>query len=197
VETGGTRFLAQGLAEGTLDVAIMPPAEAPERDLVSVRVAWEFPIVMVTAAPHIPLRCSLQDLAPEPFIFFRPASHMQRVIDQYLAQFDLHPRVTMRFDNVDAVKEMLKLGAGVSMMPQWAIDPELAGGALRVVQTGIPPLRSQVVVAVRRGGYLPAAAEALVDIARDKKFTWLAKPARKPRNSPAGVVRKTESGRHG
>jgi len=176
VETGNTAALVQGLAESSLDVAIMVNPDPPQRELLQVEVAWEFVIALVTARPEIPRRCSIRDLAGLPFILFKQGSQVEKGIDHYLAGCGFHPRVMMRFDNAEAIKAMLKIDASVSMLPVWAVEPEIRNGSLFLIQQTEPPLRSRIIVAVRRGGYLPAAASALIELARRSRFTWLSAP---------------------
>ncbi len=166
VETGSTAFLIQELSEGSLDVAMMVNPDAPGHDRLTVEAAWDFDIVLVTASAGLPRRCSLKDLAKVPFILFKSGSQVEKAIDSYLASFDFHPRVIMRFDNAEAIKAILRIGAGVSMVPHWAVQQEIRNGTLTMIEQVEPPLRSKIILAVRRGGYLTSAARALVDIAR-------------------------------
>ncbi len=166
VETGNTTFLIQELSEGTLDVAIMVNPDPPNRDRLTVEASWDFSIVLVTASNDLPRRCSMKDLAAIPFILFKDGSQIEKGIDSYMSSLDFHPRVIMRFDNAEAIKAMLKIGVGISMLPRWAVEHEIQGGPLTMIEQIEPPLRSKIILAVRRGGYLPAAARALVDVAR-------------------------------
>jgi len=174
VETGNTAMLIQGLSEGTLDVAIMVKPDPLEHDRLTVEASWDFDIVLVTASNNdLPRRCSMKDLAVIPFILFKVGSQVGKAIESYMSSVDFHPRVIMRFDNAEAIKAMLKIGVGISMLPRWAVEHEIQGGPLSMIEQIEPPLRSKILLTVRRGGYLPAAARALVDVARRYRFLSL------------------------
>ena len=187
VETGSTAFLIQELSEGTLDVAIMVSPDSPAHDRLTVEAAWDFDIVLVTGSSGLPRRCSLKDLAGAPFILFKSGSQLEKAIDSYLAGLDFHPRVIMRFDNAEAIKAILRIGAGVSMLPHWAVRHEIENRTLTRIEQVEPPLRSKIILAVRRGGYLTDAARALIAVARRRPSLSLddaattACAARKPR----------------
>jgi len=178
VETGSTAFLIGELTEATLDVAIMVSHDPPEQKAVRVAASWVFPIVLVTGAAEVPRRCSLRDLADIPFTLFREGSQVQRAIDNYFAEMNFRPRVTMRFDNAEAIKVILKVSPSISMLPRWAVEKEIRNGSLRMVQQKERTLQSRIIIVVRRAGYLPPAAATLVALARQSRFPWLAPQSR-------------------
>ncbi|TMA30522.1 MAG: LysR family transcriptional regulator substrate-binding protein [Deltaproteobacteria bacterium] len=46
------------------------------------------------------------------------------------------PRVTMEIDQMEAVKEMVRLGLGLAVVPEWAVRREVTAGTLRAVSLG-------------------------------------------------------------
>jgi DNA-binding transcriptional LysR family regulator len=201
VENGSSAALMQGLSESSLDVAIMVDPDPPQRELLRVEMAWEFAIVLVTARPQVPRDCSIHDLSSLPFILFRSGSQIEKRIDAYFAGHNFHPRVMMRFDNVETIKAMLKIDTAVAMLPVYTVEAEIHSGALFLIRQLEAPLCSRIIVGVRRGGYLPPMASALVDLARRSQFNWLADPpvtgaygARTPR--PGRRHSRTPRGRH-
>ncbi len=168
VETGNTTYLIEELSAGNLDLAIMLRPSRPESDLLSVKASWTFELVLVTASQELPRRCSIRDLASVPFIVFKVGSQLGKAIDSYMASLDFHPRVVMRFDSAEAIKAVLRIGAGVSMLPAWSVVHEIREGSLALIVQTEPPLRSQVILAVRRGSYLAPAASALIELARQR-----------------------------
>lgn len=178
VETGSTVWLIDKLLEGGLDIAIMvsPGTDGPGPARLTEEVSWDFRIVLVTAVADAPRRCSLQDLASVPFILFKSGSQVEKAIDAYMAEHRFHPRVSMRFDNVEAIKAMLKIGPGISLLPQWAVVHEVHDGGLKLIQQTEPPLISRIVIAVRTGGYLSDSARALIETARQHRNSWLNEP---------------------
>ncbi len=173
VETGSTVWLIQNLTEGALDLAIMVNPDAPGRERLTEEVAWDFEIVLVTASREVPRRCQIHALEAFPFILFKSGSQLEKAIDGYMEKHDFHPRVSMRFDNVETIKAMLKASAGISMLPQWAVLREIRSGALRLIRQTEPPLRSKIILAVRRGSYVPAPAKALIETAARSRYPGL------------------------
>jgi DNA-binding transcriptional LysR family regulator len=170
VETGNTGFLIRELCEGQLDLALMISPDTPEGERLTVEVCWEFDVLLVTADPGMPRQGSIRNLAGVPFILYKSGSQLEKAIDAYLAALNFHPRVVMRFDNPEAIKAILRIGAGVTMLPRWAVEREIEDGTLAWIRQTEPPLRIKLVLAVRRGGCLPPPARALIETARRHRF---------------------------
>ena len=53
-----------------------------------------------------------------------------------LLEEGVFPRVTMEIDQMEAVKEMVRLGLGLAVVPEWAVRREVTAGTLRAVSLG-------------------------------------------------------------
>lgn len=169
VDTGSTSNLIKGLNEASFDVAMFVAPEAFETPGPVVKAVWPFTIVPV-AARGVPKReWTLQELRTQPLILFKEGSQVERTIDAYFSRLEFHPRVVMRFDHAEAIKAMVRIGAGFSMLPRWSVDAELATGELIELQIDALPLTSRIVLAIRDGGSPPPPVQGLIDIARRNK----------------------------
>lgn len=166
VETGSTFNLIKGLNEASLDAAMFVAPETLDTPGPLIQAVWPFTIVPVAAKSLGKRKWSVQELRTQPFILFREGSQVERAIDAYFSRLDFHPQVVMRFDHAEAVKAMVRIGAGISMLPQWSINGELASGELIALEINAAPLTSRIVLAVRRSGAIPPPVRGLIDIAR-------------------------------
>ena len=100
-------------------------------------------------------RASIQEVAQEPLILYDPGdrgSSYYRFINQVCRDAGVTPKVEMNLDSVEAAKNMVELGLGISFLPRSGVRHELANGTL----TMIPLTEGQQVllptyVLVRRG----------------------------------------------
>lgn len=126
---------------------------------------------VVAAAPDHRLACRRSDdlaaLSGERWIAFpevpaRPeaaAGYVRRVLEAA----GVPDSAVLRIDSLTAQKRMVEAGFGIALLPESAIQEELAMGSLTVLEvTGID-IAVPVVLITRREGYLGAAARALID----------------------------------
>ena len=90
-----------------------------------------------------------------------------RLVQDYLATMEIQPPVVMEIGNIEAIKELVKLNLGVSVLAPWTADKELARGTLRMRPLGAKPLRRQWVVAWLKGRRLTLAEETFCKLCRN------------------------------
>ncbi|HEY1494015.1 MAG TPA: LysR family transcriptional regulator substrate-binding protein, partial [Candidatus Solibacter sp.] len=82
------------------------------------------------------------------------------------------PNVVMQNDQADSIKELVKLGLGISLLPLWSVSEEARRGSLCILRLANRQLFSVTGVLYRKSAYLPTAVRALLGVAQDWK-TWL------------------------
>ncbi len=73
----------------------------------------------------------------------------------------------MRFDNAEAIKAMIRLGLGISMLPRWTLSTELKNRTLSPIQQKEAPLLGKIVLITQKTGYVPQPVEAFLKFERD------------------------------
>ncbi|MFA3878113.1 LysR family transcriptional regulator [Streptomyces sp. MMCC 100] len=164
----GTRECVEGLRSGRLDLALLlEEAEFP--DVTSEPVGRE-PLVLV-AAPGHPLAgrartASWPELAGETyFLLEEGCSYSDALARRLLEVPDGRPRLT-RFGSVDAARNCVAAGLGLTLLPLTTVTEELRRGRLvRVEGPGFPdaPVR---LARHRRRWTAPAAREVARALAR-------------------------------
>src|SRR5262249_22515732 len=166
-EPGHSRPLHQSLADGTIDLALTVSSNPRDEPRLGVEACWPFEIVLVAGRKGFPQRCRLADLKRHPFILYRRGSRFEVLVDRYFADAGFEPRVIMRFDNPEAIKAMLRLGFGISMLPVWIVEAELRKKTLFQVRQSERPLLADVTLVTRGTGYRPRAVGAFIDLLRE------------------------------
>ena len=181
VETGNTPVLLEGLSGGSLDMALVVSADLAEKHDYSVEAAWDFEMVLVSNLRHTHSRVHLADLKGYRFILFRKGTRMQEPIDRYFAAHGLAPKVVMRFDNSEFVRDMVRAGLGISILPLWIVDRDVKERRLSLIRQVEPPLYSKLALVRRKSSYVPFPVQAFIDIARNvelKHVPLLTRPIR-------------------
>lgn len=128
--TGGVPGeLYQKMLDGDLDAAIIarPPFAIPKG--YDWQLLREEPLVVLTPA-SAPVRDPHAILASEPLIRPPRTTWAGRLIDGYLRQSGIRPRVRFEVDTFEAIPFMVDRGLGVALVHDWA-PPTLAGLSLR------------------------------------------------------------------
>lgn len=163
VETGNTHQLVEALSGGLLDVTILVSSELSEAPGLTVEATWDFEVALVSSQQQSSKPCRLADLQDSPFILYKKELIFERMIDRYFAEAGFRPRVTMRFDNAEAIKAMVRAGLGISMLPLWTVDAELKSKTLSLIRQQEAPLRAKMALVTRKLGYLPQPVSAFIN----------------------------------
>jgi DNA-binding transcriptional LysR family regulator len=170
VQSGNTVFLLESLGKGSLDLAMLISSDLMEGPGFQVDAHWDFEMVLVSHLRNAPRHCRLADLRRFPFILYQKGSRMEEAIDRYFAGHGCRPRVTMTFDNAEAIKAMIQAGFGVSMLPLWIVDSDLRHRRLSLIRQQEPPLISRIALVSRKSSYVPQPIQAFINEA--KRIEW-------------------------
>lgn len=185
VETGRTPQLLNMADQGVLDLILLVDSGLQDGALIR-EVSWDFETTLVSRLPRVPRRCHLAALQTFPFILFRKESKMGELVERYFAAQDFQPRVIMRFDQAEAIKAMIRAGLGVAMLPYWTVAAECRKGSIFQIRQREHPLMARILLVRRDSRFLPRAASAFLEIARDFSFHRLQLVSKSPRGAGRG-----------
>jgi DNA-binding transcriptional LysR family regulator len=106
-------------------------------------------------------RVPAADFADESLILYDRESRMTDALLRFLLEEGVFPRVTMEVDQVAVVKELVRLGLGVAVLPAWSVRQEVENGTLRAIAVGTQGLTRTWCLAALDNGAQPAALKAL------------------------------------
>lgn len=155
VETGNTGVLVEDLRKGLLDLALIVSSDLKERQEFQVEAIWDFELALVCHGEDTTSHPPLADLSDQRFILFRPGSRLQEPIDRYLFSQQFEPKVVMRFDNANFIRDMVHSGLGIAFLPLWVVEQDLKEGSLRMIHlVGASPV-SKLALIRRKSSYVP------------------------------------------
>lgn len=174
--TGSDDMLFTELRAGRLDVIFMNlPVE--EEELVQDPL-WRYELVFVVP-PHDEIaghrNATIRELAGHPFILYQRARVIETAIRQFCISVGFEPQVLMQNDQADSIKELIKLGMGIALLPLWSVSEDAQRGTLAIVRLGDQRLFSTTGLLYRRSRVLPPALQGMLDVAHQWK-TWLPRP---------------------
>jgi DNA-binding transcriptional LysR family regulator len=171
--TGDDPPLLRDLEAGALDAVFMSlPVYAPA---LKQDPLWQYEMVLVIApsasrgtARKLP---KLEELQSAPFILYRRLLVVDDAINRLCASLRLTRNVVMESDQPDAIKELVKLGLGIAVLPLWTVGDDVRQGKLRILRPKTRQLH-QYGILYRRSGYQPRNLSALIEIAHEWPQWW-------------------------
>jgi DNA-binding transcriptional LysR family regulator len=114
---------------------------------------WTEKMVFVcTPANHFANRRSIaaSDLEGEEVVSFDHDLVIRRVIDRAFAKRHIRLNIIMEFDNIESIKEAIRAGAGVAVLPEPSVRREAEAGRLVTIPIAMPELVRPIGALLRR-----------------------------------------------
>jgi DNA-binding transcriptional LysR family regulator len=162
VLAGTTEFLLDALRSQHLDLAVVMRT-GPQTGLTVTPLGQEEMIVVVNREHPLARQKTVEpaDLASLRFILYEKGTAMQDVIDRYFESLGIAPRVTMEVENNEAIKSLVRVGLGASIMPLCAVAQEPPGSLLRMLRVKGKPLTRELSLVSAGAEILPKAIREL------------------------------------
>jgi len=185
VRSGDTPEVMEMVRARKLDLAI---GVTPDTQTgLEVRPLFRDELMFVFAPTHpwaAGRPISREELKTQPLILYQHASATAGLVDGFFGALKVVPSTIMEVGNVEAIKELVKLNLGVSVLAPWAVDRELARGSLKMRPVGAKPLSRNWVMLSQAGRRLTLTEESFCKLCRQQ-----AAAMRLDRRDAVGVVR--------
>jgi DNA-binding transcriptional LysR family regulator len=105
-----------------------------------------------------------RQLADEPMVLYGRGSATYRLVERYLARLGVPLRNPIELSDIGAIKELVKLGLGVSVTAEWVARPEVAQKSLALLPMPAGKLRRKWCVATLAGRRLCVAEQTFLGL---------------------------------
>jgi DNA-binding transcriptional LysR family regulator len=160
--------VVEAVLEDEADVGIM--SYPPQDRALSVIPLRSEPMALVCHPTHRLARRRLvmpADLGGEPFVAFDAGLTIRKAIDRALRQRNVRLNIVMAFDNIETIKQAIKIGAGVSLLPRHTVEKETGIRTLAAVAFGLPDLVRPVGIIHRRQKALSPAVQRFIQLLQE------------------------------
>lgn len=132
----------EALNENKVDLAItLPPKESNRFQFQSL---FSDNLVMVLSPSHRWCgkgRIPLAELERESVIVYNRRSYTFERIRDYLRSEGIELRNTLELGSMEAIKDLVKIGMGVSVLASWVVEKEVSDATLVIQPLGLQPLQ--------------------------------------------------------
>jgi DNA-binding transcriptional LysR family regulator len=156
---GTTEFLLQSMHAQNLDLAIVMRTVTHLPGLTVTPLGREELVVVLSSDHPLAHKETLdpEDLAALRFILYEKKTAMQTLIDRYFDSISMTPRIIMEVENNEAIKSLVSVGLGASIIPRCAVEDQPPASHLRVLRLRGAPLMRQLDLVTLDAQILPKA----------------------------------------
>lgn len=164
---GSSRQLAEWIAEGHLDVAVVGRIAYPEKIF-----STPFPhrkadplVVVMNPGHHLSgrNRLTVADIAREPLLLREKGSGMRQKVLELFDRESLVPNILLEASSIDFTKEMIQRGAGIGILGLMSVEEEIGAGTFTAAELGAGELSIPIDIIFPASGYRPLAARSFLD----------------------------------
>jgi DNA-binding transcriptional LysR family regulator len=169
VEPGDTREALQLVRNNEIDLALVLEHNHDDDFDFTPLFTDEMQFVMAPSHPWAKAGRVERDRIPtQHYVLYNKNSFTFELVEKYFAEEDMVLNTVMEFGSMEAIKELVKLGLGVSILAPWIARKELEAGELVSLALGKRKLKRTWGLACWRGRRLTLAEETFVSLCRTR-----------------------------
>ena len=154
------------VSEGLLDLAFVIEEPIQSVNLMAEALVRE-PILLL-APPDHPLAAQREvhvaDLAGVPMLLTEKGCTYRRLFEQALSAGGIYLSTALEFSSVEAIKQCVMTGMGITVLPAMAVSRELAEGRLVVLRWAERPLEVLTQIIWHKDKWLSPALNAFIEV---------------------------------
>jgi DNA-binding transcriptional LysR family regulator len=165
IEPGDTSIALELLENHRIDLALA--LEPRHLDQLEFRPLFKDELRFLVSPLHSWARTGRVDrneITSQRFILYTKRSYMAEMIDAYFEREALVLPTSIELGNMEAIKELVKLGLGISILAPWVAQKELAEGSLRALPLGPRKLERTWGILIRKGQALSLAHQTFIGL---------------------------------
>jgi DNA-binding transcriptional LysR family regulator len=168
VEPGDTRESIEMLRHNQIDLAVTLEPRRDDDLTFTPLFTDEMQFVMSPAHAWAQNGGVVRDEVPrQQYVLYNKKSFTFELVEEYFRTEDMVLNMVMEFGSMEAIKELVKLGLGVSILAPWIARRELESGELVALPLGRRKLKRTWGLLHWRGRRLTLAEETFVSLCRN------------------------------
>lgn len=164
---GDSADVADALIDGSIDLGILIRAETSAKLLYHDLFTDELGFVVSPLHPWAKGdKIDRRELSAQHYVLYTRNSATFRMVERYFVRMQSPLRNWIELGSPEAIKELVKLGLGVSVMARWIASPELAAQSLVWLPMPGPKLKRRWCIAALSGRGLSNAEQTFLGLCR-------------------------------
>jgi len=144
LEPGDSPALAEAVRDQRIDLALtLIPQREPALDF-ELLFTDELMFIVDPQHPWVAAGgVARPEIVSQDFILYSRASQTFRAVENYFREEDITLNATMELGSIETIKQLVKLGLGISVLATWIARPELKEGSLVALPLGRRKLKRE------------------------------------------------------
>jgi DNA-binding transcriptional LysR family regulator len=167
VSVGDSPQIARQLHEGAIDLGLLIRTDRDRQLAFHDLFTDDLGLLVSPFHPWAKDRkVDRRTLADQHYVLYTRTSATFRLIERHLLKLQTPLRSFTELGSMEAIKELVKLGLGITVAAPWIASAELARGSLVWLKIPGPPLRRNWSIAARTGRRLSIAEQTFLGLCR-------------------------------
>lgn len=166
---GSVKDIHEQLQNNTVDVAFFLTRDVCYPDLIVESLLAE-PVVVVTSPDH-PFRshvsANIKDFENQVLIVTQENCSYRAMIDDLLSEAKISPRSIIEINNIQAIKQLVMSGLGITILPRISVEYEISQKLLIEVPWNKSPLPVFTQIAYHKDKWLSPTLSSFLEQARN------------------------------
>ena len=165
IDEGSSEEMVQSVLDGGNDLALV--GRLPYGEKIKVIPFTQDELVLLAAPGHRLCeqeRVSVKDLAGENVILREKGSGTRRLVEEVLAGTSIVSSSFVETGNVDFIKELVRIGNGITMLARMGVDQDVSKGHLKILPLVEGPFILYCDIVINKEKPLPKATEAFLNL---------------------------------
>jgi DNA-binding transcriptional LysR family regulator len=161
--------LPEELKAGIADLGFLITDDFRMADL-ETETLRPIPLVMVTYPGHelaAARRIDLTQLKGEPLIVPANDCSYTQMLDRILTEEKVRLPLVWRFNSLAAIKQVVKSGMGVAVLPEISVHSELADGSLAILPWREKGITAKLLMIRQKNKWLPPFLQVFMEMVRE------------------------------
>ena len=167
IEPGDTPDTLELLLQNRIDLALAP--EPTGQTQLAFRPLFTDELKFLVSPLHpwaVAGQVDRATIKSQHFILYTRTSHLSELIEEYFRAEKIVLSTSIELGNMEAIKELVKLGLGVSILAPWVAQKELADGSLCALPLGRRKLKRRWGILARKSQRLSLAQETFAGLCK-------------------------------
>jgi LysR family transcriptional regulator, low CO2-responsive transcriptional regulator len=167
IEPGDSRDLLEAVDQRRVDIAVTLEPQGEDQFQFIPLYTDDMEFVVSPLHPWATAgKVTRADIARQNFIVYRRGSRTWRMIESYFREEEIVLNAVIELGAMDAIKELVKVGLGISVMAPWVARKELDEQSLVALPVGRRQLRRSWGIVHWMGRRLTLAEETFIGLCR-------------------------------
>lgn len=170
LQIGNCEAFPSMLRKNKVDIAFTLDNEKVYSDIVSKPLLHE-PLVIISGSTDSLAKrdkIEISELSGKNLILTQSGCSYRSGFEEYLSSINIQPKSILEMESIEAIKQYVISGFGISFLPRIAVEKEIEGGQLVEIKYNGPEFYTTAQVIYHKDKWISPALQAILDLSLER-----------------------------